>query len=89
MIDDKVLTEEEILQFCDIHTDILDGKIDQTGAKAIPAGHPVDTFQKENIALKSETEKAYGLIESVKDLTNDKLPGFVIQMRTILMHFRI
>lgn len=83
MIDDKVLTEEEILQFCDIHTDILDGKIDQTGAKAIPAGHPVDTFQKENIALKSETEKAYGLIESVKDLTNDKLPGFVIQMRTI------
>lgn len=83
MIDDKVLTEEEILQFCDIHTDILDGKIDQSGAKAIPAGHPVDTFQKENTALKNETEKAYGLIESVKDLTNDKLPGFVIQMRTI------
>lgn len=83
MIDDKVLTEEEILQFCDIHTDILDGKIDQSGAKAIPAGHPVDTFQKENIALKNETEKAYGLIGSVKDLTNDKLPGFVIQMRTI------
>ena len=83
MIDDKVLTEEEILQFCDIHTDILDGKIDQSGAKTIPAGHPVDTFQKENIALKNETEKAYGLIKSVKDLTNDKLPGFVIQMRTI------
>ena len=83
MIDDKVLTEEEILQFCDIHTDILDGKIDQSGAKTIPAGHPVDTFQKENVALKSETEKAYGLIKSVKDLTNDKLPGFVIQMRTI------
>ena len=83
MINDKVLTEEEILQFCDIHTDILDGKIDQSGAKAIPAGHPVDTFQKENVALKSETEKAYSLIETTKNLTNDKLPGFVIQMRTI------
>ena len=83
MINDKVLTEEEILLFCDIHTDILDGKIDQSGAKAIPAGHPVDTFKKENVALKSETEKAYGLIETAKGLTNDKLPGFVIQMRTI------
>ena len=83
MIDDKVLTEDEILTFCDIHTDILDGKIDQSGAKVIPAGHPVDTFQKENVALKIETEKAYSLIESAKSLTNDKLPGFVIQMRTI------
>ena len=83
MIDDKVLTEDEILTFCDIHADILDGKIDQTGAKTIPAGHPIDTFQKENIALKSETEKAYSLIETAKDLKNDKLPGFVIQMRTI------
>lgn len=83
MINNNILTEEEILEFCDLHTAILDGKIDQSGAKAIPAGHPVDTFQKENLALKSETEKAYSLIETVKGLTNDKLPGFVIQMRTI------
>ena len=83
MINGNLLTEEEILEFCDLHTDILDGKIDVSGAKAIPAGHPVDTFQKENIALKSETEKAYSLIASAKGLTNDKLPGFVIQMRTI------
>ena len=83
MINSNLLTEEEILQFCDIHTDILDGKIDQSGAKTIPAGHPVDTFKKENVALKNETEKAYGLIETAKGLTNDKLPGFVLQMRTI------
>lgn len=83
MINSNLLTEQEILEFCDVHTDILDGKIDQSGAKAIPAGHPVDTFQKENLALKSETEKAYSLFETVKGLTNDKLPGFVIQMRTI------
>ena len=83
MINDNVLTEDEILQFCDIHTDILDGKIDQSGAKIIPAGHPVDTFQKENVALKNEIEKAYNLFETAKNLTNDKLPGYVIQMRTI------
>ena len=83
MINSNLLTEQEILEFCDIHTDILDGNIDQSGAKTIPAGHPVDTFQKENAALKSETEKAYSMIETVNSLTNDKLPGFVIQMRTI------
>lgn len=83
MINGNFLTEEEILEFCDLHTDILDGKIDVSGAKGIPAGHPIDTFKKENIALKEETEKAYKLIETAKNLTNDKLPGFVIQMRTI------
>ena len=83
MINGNLLTEEEILEFCDLHTDILDGKIDVSGSKAIPAGHPVDTFKKENVALKSETEKAYSLIETAKSLTNDKLPGFVMQMRTI------
>ena len=83
MINSNLLTEEEILQFCDIHTDILDGKIDQTGAKAITAGHPVDTFQKENVALKEETDKARKLITAVDALSADKLPGYVMQMRTI------
>lgn len=83
MIDDKVLTEDEILQFCDIHTAILDGSIDQSGAQTIPAGHPIDTFQKENEALKAEIEKANNLISSAQNLTDDKLPGFIMQMRTI------
>ena len=82
MINSNLLTEQEILEFCDIHTDILDGNIDQSGAKAIPAGHPVDTFQKENIALKKETEKAHNLISTVNALTADKLPGYVMQLRT-------
>jgi len=41
------LPEEEVLQFCDIHTQVLDGSIDQSEAKPIPPGHPVDTFLKE------------------------------------------
>jgi len=83
MIDGNLLTEEEILEFCDLHTAILDGSIDLSGAKGIPAGHPIDTFKKENIALNDEVEKARNLIETAKSLTNDKLPGFVLQLRTI------
>ena len=83
MINGKLLTEQEILEFCDLHTDILEGKIDVSAAKAIPAGHPVDTFQKENIALKDEIEKAHNLIGTIDALTVEKLPGFVLQLRTI------
>ena len=48
------LPEEEVLQLCDLHTDVLKGNIDQTGAKIAPPGHPVHTFQKENKALSWE-----------------------------------
>lgn len=45
------LPEEEVLKFCDIHTEVLEGHIDQSEAKEIPPGHPVDTFKKENKEL--------------------------------------
>ena len=48
------LEREEVLKFCDIHTEALKGNIDTSMAKDIPAGHPVDTFLKENKALQTE-----------------------------------
>ena len=45
------LPVEEVLKLCDIHSMVLDGNIDHSAAKAIPAGHPVDTFKKENREL--------------------------------------
>ncbi len=45
------LPAEEVLKFCDIHTMVLDGHIDQSGARPVPEGHPVDTFKKENREL--------------------------------------
>lgn len=45
------LPAEEVLKFCDIHTMVLEGHIDQSGAKPIPPAHPVDTFKKENREL--------------------------------------
>ncbi|MBK7029415.1 MAG: DUF438 domain-containing protein [Bacteroidales bacterium] len=51
------LPVEEVLKFCDIHTTVLEGHIDQSSAKIIPPGHPVDTFKKENQELLSVAEK--------------------------------
>jgi DUF438 domain-containing protein len=55
------LPEDEVLEFCDIHTMVLEGHIDQEGAQAIPVGHPVDTFKKEN----AELEKVVDEIQSL------------------------
>ncbi len=51
LISEGILDEKEILKFCDLHTQALEGAIDQTGAKEIPWGHPVDTFIRENKEL--------------------------------------
>ncbi|MEA4905714.1 MAG: DUF438 domain-containing protein, partial [Petrimonas sp.] len=83
LINSDALTEEEILDFCDLHTAVLDGSIDLEGAKPVPAGHPVDTFKKENGALKREVIKITELFDTVAALSDKQLPGYILQLRTI------
>jgi len=48
------LPAEEVLKLCDVHTQALQGAIDTSAAKDVPPGHPVDTFRRENHALRKE-----------------------------------
>jgi len=59
------LPMEEVLKFCDIHTAVLEGHIDQSQAKAVPPGHPVDTFKKENRELEKVLEQLTQLFTEV------------------------
>ncbi len=52
LISEGVLSDEEVLKFCDLHTQALEGHIDQSSAKEVPEGHPVDVFIQENRELK-------------------------------------
>lgn len=52
------LPQEEVLRLCDIHTAALEGRIDKRGSKTVPEGHPVFTFQQENVALLREIRDA-------------------------------
>ena len=59
------LPQEEIVKLCDVHTAVLEGSIDQSGAKHARPGHPVHTFKEENRALErqmAELEDFYGKI---------------------------
>jgi hypothetical protein len=47
------LPSEEVLRLCDLHSYVLEGHINTAGAASIPAGHPVDTFKRENARLRA------------------------------------
>ncbi len=63
------LPESEVLRLCDIHGEVLDGHIDQSGSKSIPPGHPVDVFINENRELVKVTQKALGLLGILYEIT--------------------
>lgn len=87
LINSNALTEEEILDFCDLHTAVLDGSIDLHGAKDIPAGHPVDTFKKENSALRREIDSYRLAKEQIWQISDSEVTGYVMQFRTIFNNF--
>jgi len=59
------LPQTEVLKLCDVHGEVLDGHIDQSGAQAIPEGHPVDVFKQENKEVRKVVEKAQVLISAL------------------------
>jgi len=75
------LPEEEVLKFCDIHTQVLEGQIDQTGAREIPDGHPVDTFKKENRELHKLVETMERFYEKVNQPEDLELTTYILQLK--------
>ncbi len=47
---------EEVTRLCHLHGAALEGAIDLSEAPVAPAGHPVDTFRRENAALSEELD---------------------------------
>lgn len=68
---------EEIKRLCDVHTAVFRDTLDEQKAPEILPGHPVDTFKRENAALRdviAQTEKTVSGIVTVgtgEDITAD------------------
>ena len=75
------LPEEEVIKLCDIHGDVLDGHIDQSGSRSIPAGHPVDVMIKENIELNKVIEKTQKMIAGIEDVSHEGFGVFKLQVQ--------
>jgi uncharacterized protein len=78
------LPVEEVLKLCDIHQMVLDGHIDQTGAKQVPEGHPVDTFKKENLELERVINALEQLFDKVKDIKDVEVRPWLTKVHTHL-----
>ena len=74
------LPETEILKLCDIHGEVLDGHIDQTGAAFIPEGHPVDVFRQENRELLKVIEKAQMLLGTLYSVPESGFREYSLQI---------
>lgn len=61
LINEGSVEREEVLKFCDLHSDALKGNLMSKFSKEIPEGHPVDVMIKEN----REIEK---VIENIRKL---------------------
>ncbi len=82
LISEGVLTDEEVLKFCDMHTQALEGAIDTSGAKEIPEGHPVDVFIKENRELIKVVRELDERYKWLSELSSDEdIPDYFIQLR--------
>ncbi|MFZ5939687.1 MAG: DUF438 domain-containing protein [Bacteroidota bacterium] len=77
------LPAEEVLKFCDIHTMVLDGHIDQSGARPVPAGHPVDTMKKENLELERVIGHAREMIAAIPGLKDDQVKVHFIRLHAL------
>lgn len=84
LISEGVLSDEEVLKFCDLHTQALEGAIDTSNAKEAPKGHPVDVFIKENRELLKVVRELDERYHWLGELSLDKdIPDYFIQLRTL------
>jgi len=89
------LPESEVMKLCDVHSAVLDGNIDLTGAQNIPEGHPVDVFVKENDELKKVTYQISELLDTIEFLSTqpdadriNRLRGLYNQLFDVDKHYQ-
>jgi uncharacterized protein len=76
------LPAEEVLKFCDIHTMVLDGHIDQSGAKPVPPGHPADTFSRENREIEKVILATEDLLKQIRSVKEEELGDLFLKLHS-------
>ena len=84
LINEGALSNDEVLKFCDLHTQALEGHIDLSGMKIVPPGHPVDTFRRENIELRkvaNQLLEQYKRVATIK--SENEIPSYFMLMKSL------
>ena len=75
------LPEEEILDLCDAHSAVLEGRVDLSALKPVAEGHPVDVFRKENEEIKKLTNSIFALISEIRREHSETISNQLIKLR--------
>lgn len=75
------LPEEEILNLCDAHSSVLEGRIDLSALKPVADGHPVDVFRKENEEIRKLTNTIFDLIDEIGRDSEERISGNILKLR--------
>src|SRR5438445_1793162 len=62
---------EEILVMCDLHSQVTREVLVQLAPAPVPPGHPVDTFRRENEALRETVARLQKAMNSVLETADD------------------
>lgn len=75
------LPEEEILDLCDAHSAVLEGRVDLSALKPVAEGHPVDVFRKENEEIRKLTNSIFVLISEIRLEPSESISNKLIKLR--------
>ena len=75
------LPEEEILDLCDAHSAVLEGRVDLSALKPVADGHPVDVFRKENEEIRKLTNAIFALISEINRETEADISDKITKLR--------
>jgi len=75
------LPEEEILDLCDAHSAVLEGRVDLSALKPVSDGHPVDVFRKENEEIRNLTNSIFALISEIRREPSEKISDKLTKLR--------
>lgn len=65
---------EEIRSMCDLHSQLTREVLVQLPARPVPPGHPIDTFRRENEAIRSVILRVRQAMRAVAALPEDTIP---------------
>ncbi|MFC1872827.1 DUF438 domain-containing protein [Chloroflexota bacterium] len=90
------MPHEEVQRLCDVHTEVFKSSLDAQPEPQSPAGHPVDTFMRENRAAEAVLDKIDAVLarlvpsSSVSDLKaqQDELATMLTEIRPLEIHYQ-
>ena len=75
------LPEEEILDLCDAHSSVLEGRVDLSALKPVPDGHPVHVFRRENEEIRKTTNAIFARLSDIIHGSEENLHEKVLNLR--------